>query len=303
MKIKSFILVFSFLSMTSLFISCASDNTPIVVSGYENTNSQLLQNKKTATPTPTKVQASVSSKTTVSSNSTKTVTPSSSVKPSSLKTELTPSPSPTVDNLSLAQKVLLKSKETYDALNSYSATLTMYTKRNDKDFADSSEVITSESKMIFQQPRNTSILAIKHSISAAAGAKMVWTGGDTVNLKASGILGLLPLSFKLNDKTITTNRGWRLDQMDHVGILSRVLDSKAQQTLAGKSKVNDRDVYVIKVTGNPLDEFVTEEDVYIDMKNFTIVGDQCYSDKELIFQVKLTLEGTNIEIPAGTFEI
>ena len=161
-------------------------------------------------------------------------------------------------------------------------------------------ITTAETKYIFQKPRTQIINVTKHSFDMVVGAKMVWKGGDTARVKAGGVLGLFPIDIKLTDDKLTTNRSWTMDKLDHVAMLERATSPKAKLTLVGKSTVNGKEAYVIKITGvtDGLDDLVTEENLSIDTKTFNIVADEIYAGTDLVFQLKITTEGTNITIPA-----
>ncbi len=206
-------------------------------------------------------------------------------------------------NLSLAQKLVTKSKQVYDGLKNYTANLAMYSKRNDKVSPTANPVINAEFKYTFESPKRGVFVVLKHNISIAIGAKMVWEGGDSVVAKATGVLGFLPLTLKLNDSKISTNREWRLDQLDHISILGRALDPKAVVELAGKTTASGKEAYMIKVKNVGLDSEVIEENIALDAKTFMILGDEMYSKDGLIFHLKMTIEGTNTTLAPELFTV
>ena len=183
------------------------------------------------------------------------------------------------------------------------ANITLYTKRNDKTAPKATPIVNGEFKYIFQPPRIEVFYVTKHSISLAIGAKMVWKGEQKATVKAAGALGLLPMELDLGDSKMTTNRNWRFDQLDHIGILSRALDKKAVVELAGKSNIGGKDAFMIKVKGTGVDDLVTEENIAVDAKTFLIIADEMYSGEELVFQTKINIESTNSTLPADTFTI
>jgi hypothetical protein len=285
-----------FLLTSSILYSCAEVETPnIQVVGYKNNNVTVQTNK--TTNTKKKQSSNISNKTTASKT-----TQDSTISKETVKEETKTNESNT-SNLSLAQKILLKSKQNYDTLKNYSATFNMYSKRNDKTVPKGRPVLSTETKYIFQPPRNSAFDVVKHNLSLVVGAKMVWKGGTTAKVKASGVLGLFPLDLSLDDDKMTTNRNWRLDHLDHVGILSRALDEKAQVELIGKTEINGKQAYMIQVKGTGLDSEVTHENIAIDMKDFFIIADEMYSDKDLLFQLKINIESKNINLPEKTFEV
>lgn len=295
------------LSGASLLNGCG-DSVPVTapqIVGYSSDQLQAPQQQapviqaEDTTSTPAKTTASgksatsakITGKTTTAGGKTITVKPAATTTASANS------------NLSTAQKIILKTKQTYDGFSSFTATFTMFSKRNDRVAPKGNAILTAETKYLFQAPRNEIFNVTKHSISMVTGAKMIWKGGDSANVKAGGVLGLFPMDLKLTDSKMTTNREWRLDQLDHVGILSRALDKKAELTLAGKSTINGKEAYMIKVKGTGLDAEVTEENIAVDTKSFTIIADEMYSGQDLVFQTKITIEGTNVPVPADAFAI
>lgn len=286
-----------FILTSSILYSCAEVETPnIQVVGYKSNN---VTNQTNKTSTTTKKQSSTTSTKTTASKTTQ----NSKISKETTVKEETKTAEANTSNLSLAQKILLKSKQNYDTIQNYSATFNMYSKRNDKTVPKGRPVLSTETKYIFQPPRNSAFDVVKHNLSLVVGAKMVWKGGTSAKVKASGVLGLFPLDLGLDDDKMTTNRNWRLDHLDHVGILSRALDEKAQVELIGKTEINGKQAYMIQVKGTGLDSEVTHENIAIDMKDFFIIADEMYSNKDLLFQLKINVESKNINLPEKTFEV
>jgi hypothetical protein len=290
MKKKSFLLL---VNIFTLIISCSpnvSNNTnpspsPTISTSPSPTNTPTPKPSSTPTATPTPKKSS-------------SPTPKPTVTP-------TPSPTPTPDDTPLVKKIILKSKQNYELLNNYSGTLEIYSKRNDLTQKDSPEITNSQSQYVFQSPRNQMFKVLKHNNTKMEGAKMVWKGGSTTKVKADGILGFVTLELNITDSKVTTNRGWSIDKMDHVAVLNRALDSKANLTLLGKTTANGRDAYLIKIENSlsGLDTLVTEEEISIDTKSYLIFSDSFYKDKDLVFQSKMSIQYINTSLPLDTFDI
>ncbi|MBC7474161.1 MAG: hypothetical protein H7263_07690 [Candidatus Sericytochromatia bacterium] len=292
-KLASLIFLATF--STNVLTACGSDpgNVPDATSTDTQTDTTAVPTDKIATTTPAKAAATPPAKTTTTPTKTTTATtPAKTTAPVSTQT-----------NESVAQKILLKTKQTYDGYKNFTATLTMYSKRNDKVAPSASATTTAEFKYTFQQqPKLCLLNVVKHSISLAVGGRLVWAYGATkARAKAAGALGLFPLDLDLSDSKLETNRNWRLDQVDQGSVLARALDPKATVTLTGKSTVGGRDAYVLQVKGNGLDDQVTEEDLSIDAQNFTLLADEVYAGKDLLFQLKLNQTSVNDTLAADTF--
>lgn len=293
-----------------LLTGCGED--PVVapqIVGYNDqqlqmpqVNTQPQQVQSIGTPVATSGTAKTPAKTANTPNTTKTTGTTAKTATTASKPAVTTTANAN-SNLTAAQKIILKTKQTYDGFTSYTATVTMFSKRNETTVPKGSPIINAETKYTFQAPRNEIFNVTKHNNSMIVGAKMVWKGTDSARVKAGGVLGLFPMDLKLTDSKLTTNREWRMDQLDHIGILTRALDKKAVLTLAGKSTINGKEAYMIKVKGTGLDPQISEENIAIDTKAFTIIADEMYDGLDLVFQTKINIDGTNIAIPADDFVI
>lgn len=290
-------------SALSLFLvtSCGEEEAVTSPDIQQYANEQA--NQQTSTPNQQQAAKPAVNTQTNSKPATNTAKPATNTSGTATETKTPATPATDTSGLTIAQKILLKTKQTYDGLKNYSATIVMYSKRNDKVAPKANPAINMEFKYIYQPPRLAVFNVVKHNISMVVGAKMIWDGGDSAKVKASGVLGLFPMDLKLSDEKMTTNRNWRFDQLDHVGMLGRANDPKAKVELAGKTQVNGKDAYMLKVTNNGLDDGITEEHIAIDAKTFMVVADEMYSGTDLIFQLKMTIEGTNITIPPGTMDL
>ena len=298
------------LSMLSLLVmniltACGEEpmTTPEADQGVQD--QQAADPRQTQATQPAQATQSAATKTTVKpATSTTTVANPAATGATATPTVATNTPSTAAaSNASIGLKLITKSKQVYDALRNYSATITMYSKRNDKVSPTANPVINMEFKYVFAPPRKALFNVVKHNISMVIGAKMLWEGGETAKVKASGVLGLFPIDMKLADPKMSTNREWKLSDLDHVSILNRALDSKATVELAGKTTANGKEAYMIKVKNVGLDSDIVEENIALDAKTFMILADEMYSKDELIFQLKMTVEATNSALAADIYEL
>ncbi len=254
-------------------------------------------------PSSTAKKTTTKKKTTAKTATTGTKTTAKTATTAATATKTTTAPTAAGSNLSVVQKLVNKVRDTYKGVTSYTATVTLFTKKYEKVAPKSAPITSAESKYTFQAPRNEAFIIQKHNNSLLVGAKMVWKGEQTAKVKAGGVLGLFPMDMSITDYKLTTNRGWSMDKLDHEGILSRALDPKSQLTLVGKSNINGKEAFMIKVKGSGLDDAVTEETIAIDAKTYMIIANEVYSGEELVFQSKINIESINPSVPAGTFEL
>lgn len=243
----------------------------------------------TTTPTP-KPSASAAAKKTTTTTKKKATSTSATPKPTAVAADA---------SLPIERKIVAKTQKAYDALKNYSATISFFSKKDEKKAPDAKALLNAKFKYVFQAPRIEMFNVLEHSVSIAVGAKIVWKG-DT---KVVGKAGILSLTLDLNDSKVTTNRNWTFGQMDHVAILERLNNPKGELSLAGKSSIGGVDAYILKLKGPIIDEGITEESVAIDAKTFLVLSDEVYVGDEMVFQLKINVDGTNIDVPAGTFDV
>lgn len=294
MKKRSNIFLSAF-AVVCVLASCATEapqTTTEPAPAPAATVEPVVAAQATAAPTP-KPSATPAAKKTTTTTKKKKATSASA----------TPTPKPTVAaadaNLPIERKIVAKAQKAYDALKNYSATISFFSKKDEKKAPDAKALLNAKFKYVFQAPRMEMFNVLEHSVSIAVGAKIVWKG-DT---KVVGKAGILSLTLDLNDSKVTTNRNWTFGQMDHVAVLERLNNPKGELSLAGKSTIGGIDAYILKLKGPIIDEGVTEESIAIDAKTFLMLSDEVYVGDEMVFQLKINVDGTNIDVPAGTFDV
>lgn len=280
----------SIFTVACILASCAEEvvTTPETTAPAPTAEPVVVQ--ATSKPTP-KPSASTTPK--------KTTTKKKTTTGASATPTATPAVASVESTLPIEKKIVAKVQKAYDSLKNYSAVISFFSKRNDKKLPDAKPLLNAKFKYMFETPRKESFDVLEHSISMIVGGKIVWKGDK----KVVGKVGILSLSVDLTDSKVTTNRDWNFGQMDHISLLERLNSSKGELSLAGKSNVGGTDVYILKLKGPVMDEDVTEESIAIDAKTFLMVSDEVYVGSDMVFQLKVNVDGTNINVPAGTFDV
>jgi len=112
----------------------------------------------------------------------------------------------------------------WNALSSYSTTITIYERKGAKD---ESHVLIYH----FQKPAEVSV----HVVSGSnAGTTVSWAGGTTVSARGAGLASMFRKTLSLHDPQVMSIRGESLDELSFGSILAhaRQQDGKISQTTA-----------------------------------------------------------------------
>ncbi|MFN8673981.1 MAG: hypothetical protein U0457_18110 [Candidatus Sericytochromatia bacterium] len=202
-------------------------------------------------------------------------------------------------SLTPEKKILAKIQKAYDDMKDYVATIEFMSKKNAAKSPDAKDLLKATFKYTFQKPRMEAFTVLKHTISIAEGAKLVWTGDKQAKAKA----GILSLTLELTDSKITTNRNWSFAKLDHVAILERLNDPRGKLVLAGVSNISGKDCYILKLVGPIIDDDITEEAIAVDKKTFYMISDEMYVGEDKVFDLKINIESANSGVSPDTFQL
>lgn len=126
---------------------------------------------------------------------------------------------------------------------------------------DNGKVSTNKIQM-WQKAPNTVKIDILESTSGSAGVKAIYTSGqgDKVKVRPAGGLSFITTDLSKTDDRVTSNNAYRADDIDLIGVTSRVENYKAE--LVGTTKVEGTTVRILKLstTGtNTLDSRIAYE--------------------------------------------
>ncbi|MBC7475058.1 MAG: hypothetical protein H7263_12255 [Candidatus Sericytochromatia bacterium] len=242
-----------------------------------------------------------SSTTTVGIKPTKTPVDVKGTKPISSST-----PAPVVDNKDKYRKVLDNIISTINSANYMQADVDKFERHLD-------DGKTSTNKLIMYAKKGglVKIESIDSSIAANIGVKLSYNSGDAVGkvkIRPSGALSLITTSLDKTDKRISTYNGYILDEIDMFGMAKRFADPGYVAELAGKTKVGNDDVYILKVTHktqNTLDPRIKYEYIGFEPKTFYIRLWQAFDDPQKDAFFNMTLNSFKIldNIPDSNFSV
>ena len=127
---------------------------------------------------------------------------------------------------SISPRVFVERAErVFSSAPGYTTDLHFYQKEGDKTSSGIYEVTG--------KPDHQMKIVIKQGDSA--GTKLYWSGGNSVQVRPSGLLGALVVSLDLHDQRITSIRGYTLNQIDLSNILAMLNDPQSKLLYAGES--------------------------------------------------------------------
>lgn len=168
---------------------------------------------------------------------------------------------------------------------------------------DSVNEETITAKLTFQKnPLNALIEVIDSPKEIAVGSKLLYTGGDKVKVKAAGILGLVPVSFSINDPMFSDTRNHKI--LATLDGLKRIIRNDTKAEIVGMSEINGREIYVIKIIAyEKLDSEITHEIIGVDAETFIVLLNEMYVNDDLVSQYIVKDIKINPELETDFFKI
>lgn len=198
----------------------------------------------------------------------------------------------------IGAELIAKSIQKFDQIQNFSIIATAFEK-NEKG------VTNLKLKLHFQKPTRTKMEIVEHTNSLFVGAKLLYeSGSDQVTGRPGGMMSFMKMTLPLSDDRISSRRGYRLDQIDTLAIVNRLLKSGQQPRVLGKANVGGREVAMLEFTGaNPFDQTITREVLGIDMQDQFVRSHEMYVGADLIYSLKLQQVDIDTQIPASEFTI
>ncbi|MEM4398135.1 MAG: hypothetical protein QW757_05955, partial [Candidatus Woesearchaeota archaeon] len=208
------------------------------------------------------------------------------------------------NNEKLVQTILKNMIKADENNKIYEATFTNYSKGRMKNGKDTGQIreVTIKARMTLKKPRNVKMYVIESPEPMARGATLLYTGGNKVKVKASGVLGLIPVSFDVNDPMFENARGHTI--MSSFDGIRRLLLKDTKIEILGTSYIGDKKVYLLKVIpAEKLDNEITHEVYSVDINTFIVLSVEMFVNKDLVFQYKIDDIKTNINISDDFFTL
>jgi hypothetical protein len=180
--------------------------------------------------------------------------------------------------------------QNFENMDSYKATNYNYVKGNFYNLQPVKEARTAISMLtiIFKKPR-IMYMEIVDSKDAPKlnNTRFFYEGGKTVKIKPPGILGLFAYTFPITKPELTNNRGYTMQQVDTVTLLSRLNDKALKVKFAGFSKVFNDDVYLLELTNIKMpDPKITREIIGVRKTDNIMLLHEMYEGETLVYQDK-----------------
>lgn len=244
---------------------------------------QSVSTQRASTTTRTAASSSTTSRSTTS----KTTTRSTTAK------------APATSKLSATDSLLLKARQRFEQINTFSAMINAYETHPTKGKYNA----TFEAQ--FKKPGVTRLEIKKHTNSMFVGAKLVYTAGSgKVTGRPGGALSFMKKTLPLSDDMVTSRRDYRLDQIDPLAIVSRLIRPELKPKLLGKTTVNGRSVAVLEFTGHDhFDKQITKELLGIDLQDHFVRIHEMYEGSKLVYSLKIQNLQLNANIPESQFTL
>ncbi|MEB3298335.1 MAG: hypothetical protein VKO21_02465 [Candidatus Sericytochromatia bacterium] len=114
--------------------------------------------------------------------------------------------------------------QAHQSVRAYEAQLAFYQKSGSKE-------IRGLYDLRGKQPR---LLRIHILEGGSKGTKLLWQGGNTLKVRAAGLLGAIPIDLSMTDKRVVSIRGYTLAQTDLQSLLSMLSHPQAQTRFLGE---------------------------------------------------------------------
>ncbi|MBI6545273.1 MAG: hypothetical protein HY692_00675 [Cyanobacteria bacterium NC_groundwater_1444_Ag_S-0.65um_54_12] len=131
----------------------------------------------------------------------------------------------------------------YNQLSGYSGILETIDKKGSK-------TIICKAAVKFRKPEQVRIDIQSNSDEPKqAGTKAVWSGGKTLKVRPSGILGFAKVDLPTTDSRVLTQNGWRIDQISLRANVMLFLDQRTKVKILGDGKLGNLPLVFTEVVG------------------------------------------------------
>lgn len=232
---------------------------------------------------------STSQRNTLNSNATASRTPVTTSKTTAPATRPVTAPKTAsqvktpVSTVSVTQSLLQKTRARFESLQNFRAMADVFETKPGKG------PVKAKLKVTFMKPGSSRLEIMDHSNSLYKGAKLTYKSGvDSITGRPGGAMSFMKMTLPMSDDKVTSRRGYRLDQVDTLAIVSRLVRPELNPKLLGKTTVNGRQVAVLEYqTSGHFDPLITKELLGIDMETHFVRIHEMYAGEELVYSLKL----------------
>jgi hypothetical protein len=200
--------------------------------------------------------------------------------------------------------ILEQTRANYSKINSYQVQMYNYAKGDYKDGKKTGKTRETfvTAKLTTKKPGYIMINISESDDSLAVGSTLFYPGSGKVKVKGGGFLGIIPVSFDINDPKLSDSRNQKLTALgDNI---NRLTAQGAKLNLLGTSTVSGRKVFMIK-SENPIesDPEITYETFAIDAKDFFLVSNELYIKDEMVGQYLVKSYSINPDLNSDFFSL
>lgn len=275
---------------------------------YQTVSTQSVQNFPSAspsvcsctcpntTPTPTTAVGKTKKKPkTTTSTSPNPTTSSGTPKPTSSSSTDTPAEK--------GRKALDKTLAYLVSGNAFQATIQKYEKN-----LSSGKEQTQKIKALGKKPNKVFFEVLEHSSSSVVGAKVSFVrGSGKAMVRPGGALKFITKELNITDSNITTPNNYSPEQVDFFGLNERLSKSSYKAEISGKTTLDGKDVYLLKVTSsnNDLDSKISYEIIGFDPTTFQPLLWEAYTDASPNAYMRTVIQSFTIlnDIPDSSFNV
>lgn len=279
--------------------SCGSgyyDNYP-EATYYQTVSTQSVQNFPSAspstcsctcpnaTPTPVVGKTKKKPKTTTSATPKPTTSTVSTPKPTSTPSTDTPAEK--------GRKALDKTLAYLVSGNAFQSVIQKYEKNLSTGKEQNQKI-----KAFGKKPNKVFFEVLEHSNSSTVGAKVSFVrGSGKAMVRPGGALKFITKELNITDSNITTPNSYSPEQVDFFGLNERLSKSSYKAEITGKTTLNGKDVYLLKVsstTTNELDSKISYEIIGFDPSSFQPLLWEAYTDASPNAYMRTVIESFSV---------
>lgn len=210
-----------------------------------------------------------------------------------------PTAKPAAPAMSMTQTILSKAKASFDKIENYVATADVFETKAGKG------PVKAKIKVWFQKPGTSKMHLVEHTNGMFKDAKLTYKSGiDQITGRPGGAMSFMKMTLPMSDDKVTSRRNYRLDQVDTLAIVSRLIRPELNPKLLGKTTVNGRQVAVLEYQAqNHFDPQITKELLGIDLETYFVRIHEMYAGDELVYSLKLPEVQLNQPLSAKDFEV
>lgn len=156
-----------------------------------------------------------------------------------------------------------------------------------------------EAAITMAKPGHIRAQITKSTDSMKKGVKLVYLNDGKVRAK----LGFIKKTFDYTDSTVTSLRGWRIDQTSFESIVAGILHPQATVRSLGSTTVGGQAADQLEVVSPGLLPGATREVVAIDARRHVPLKLEVFEQDHVIYRLELSDVQLNPQLPKDAFEL